>query len=223
MSGLAVSGDSGGPITDASGALVGIVSGVSDSTCGPSWIVIKPHIGSSSTMRGKSTDAVPLSGDGVGRSCPPLPVCPGCKTPNGGKGCPKCLKPPGTTAKAIAELRAAIVALNERVKVLESQLVAVGPVGPRGLPGESVVGPPGKDGAPGKTGPAGPPGATPTVDIDDLIKRLPPWYLRTVHMGADGETIESVTVEEIPLGEGFSLFLYPHDDKANSVRVSPTE
>jgi hypothetical protein len=226
----ALSGQSGGPITDASGTLVGIIShsGCGDPRCrgcdksgpealtvGPSITVIAPHIGLPNiTARPPEHDAPP-----VVQHDPPE---------HGGQ-----LQ---TTAKAIAELRvdvsilqdevlawraqvafltSDIAALKKRLAILESRSVAAGTAGPRGPSGESIVGPPGKDGA------AGPPGATPTVDMDDLVKRLPPWYLRTVHMGVDGKTIESVTVESIPLGAGFTLFVEPREE--NVARPPPTK
>lgn len=86
------------------------------------------------------------------------------------------------TAAVIAELRAEMAAL--RALVTEFQ---------------PMPGPPGRDGVDG------------SVDIDALAaevkRRLPPWYLRTINEQTGVETIEA-----IPLGEGFTLRLHPHEE-----------
>ena len=173
----AESGQSGGPILDSAGCLVGMICHGDDDTSGVGYWRIEAAIEAAMNDDVQAEVA----------TAAPLPEPPGdeaeAPTPSG--------------SGELAELRKLIEQNAKAIAILSGCVAVPGPDGKPGARGET--------GLRGERGQPGADGVSPTIDMDQLvaevIKRLPPIYVRHVDAVTKTETIE-----EISLGQGFTIF-----------------
>ncbi len=150
------SGDSGGPVFDAEGRLLGVMWGndgnaASISVLAVCWPQIVAHY--------------------PGLAAPERPAQPG--EPSTPPAVPGGDSPPSDPA---AGPLAAIAARLEGIEARLAEAAKPGPPGPPGPPGkdgaDGTDGRAGRDGKPGPAGPPGPPGPAPPIDLDALAAGL---------------------------------------------------
>ena len=183
VSAIARDGDSGGPIFNSTGQIVGVVScvhgedgGFSCGTvCGRINQLIRQFCGDDPPTR---LPPAPLPTPPLVAVTPPPPVRP----------------PP--VADPCVILEATVIALEAEIVALRAQVANLA---------TSVAACEQTPGLPAAPGPQGPPGKDAVVDYDMLITRLPPIYVKKVNTLTGEET-----VEEVHLGEGLIFQLTPH-------------
>lgn len=183
ISAPSVQGDSGGPVIDSRGYLIGVIIAGGDGET--TAVCIPRHLARINSWINSTGEQPPVGGNGAwtaphadgasgGQDVPPLPV-------------------PSNLDALVAKLDA-----------LAAAVAAIKPApGPQGS-----AGPKGDKGEPGATGPKGDPGKDATVDYDRLaaavIERLPPVRLQIVD--SNNKPVQETTA---PLGEPLRMRLVP--------------
>jgi hypothetical protein len=191
LSASSVSGDSGGPVFDSNGYLIGNLWG-SD---GPTTSAVANSTTRAFFARVKQEwESVPLTGYGTPIANCPTGTCPTPQpTPQPDQTCP-----PGSCQVTI-DIDALVNKMAESGKFR-------GPAGQDGKDGRNGEdGRNGTDGKPGAAGPSGPPG---TVDVDlvrtmiqEELANLPPAYLQPSYYDAAGNLRPEGSPLEIRLGQ----------------------
>lgn len=203
VSGRIQDGDSGGPILNAAGKLLGVLWGRD----GPKHGVGRRGSGSSCTrIRAFLCDVrrkiLPWHAKGQPCPCPGATTQPPSSWPVPGAVLPGTPPPADTLpppSDEIAALRAEVAELRAMIAAVEAR-----PPGKVGTPGKD--GPAGDRGVPG---PAGRPGTSPIIDTKaiarEVAKELPAFFwVRRLDVATGEEKLE-----QIFLGEGFTILNFP--------------
>ena len=188
------SGDSGGPIVNTSGQLVGVISG---------------------TGQGRSVGCCFPRIRAILRGVLPQPIVAMPVRPTPGPP-PRQPQPPVSVSTSILDYDQLAKAILAQIDVATLR----GPAGPAGPQGQT--GPPGPQGQAGPPGAAGSLGSSPRIDwsrvaaLEESINRLEaavekPLYVRKVNTATGEETIQ-----EVHLGEGLTFTMTPHTEQHES-------
>lgn len=221
MSGAVRSGDSGGPIVNQAGELVGVLFGTDQrATMGSQVGRVVEFCRQSGVICGSGgCYSLPPGGYGPpagygpppGQTTlyggqrpvlrPPTPVArdprvaPGGAQGNDAKAQAECACDPAIVGR-VEKLEQSLARLEGLGATLENKLASGELRGPAGPPGPA--GPAGRDGVDGLIGPPGPAGETPAIDLDELAAKLSGRLPAAKPQAEDIEAIAERVIERLP-------------------------